>query len=271
MSHKLPDPPADIQRQIAEDYRNGAWIRHLKARYPVGWNQIQPILAAHGVPLRHSNGKPLDQSAYPYDTGFFAEPTVRSCYWAGFILADGSVTPRKRSTQLRLAIASKDAPHLAQFCRDIGAAADAMKPEPRRGERWDPLVRVHIQHTTLGAQLARFGIGPGKTYRFAPPAIPTELLPHFLRGWADGDGYVRPTKQGEFFKISGNREGLRWFGEAIRQIGWTRSVHLYPSSRGKSTTLVLFSSPKAQTVAPLLLADTEPVLKRRWANAQWRR
>ena len=119
----------------------------------------------------------------PDDT-LFSNETPEVAYWAGFLMADGTVTRNGASFVVSLSLSENDLDHLLKF-RDFLGKQD----EP--GTMPQDMRRVAVGSKRLGNDLARWGVVPNKTYvGIIPSDIPNELLPHYIRGLIDGDGGI---------------------------------------------------------------------------------
>jgi hypothetical protein len=125
---------------------------------------------------------------YSYDTTFFSELDAEiKSYWAGFLLADGCVQTQRKGCSTSLKLGAKDIEHLAAFRTALQATAPISSSTTKDGRT---LYELRIHGRELLADLARYGIVPRKTKGHPMPAVPDTMLPHFVRGYVDGDGYI---------------------------------------------------------------------------------
>lgn len=119
----------------------------------------------------------------PDDT-IFSNETPETAYWAGFLMADGGVSPQGGSFVTTLSLSSLDQEHLEAFNRFLGRSRP-VRPRPN-GE-----CVVSVGSLRLANDLVRWGVVPNKTYAGSiPDDIPPQLLPHYTRGLVDGDGGI---------------------------------------------------------------------------------
>src|ERR1035437_3192398 len=124
----------------------------------------------------------------PDDT-LFSNETPEVAYWAGFLMADGTVTRNGASFVVSLSLSENDLDNLLKF-RDFLGKQD----EP--GTMPQDMRRVAVGSKRLGNDLARWGVVPNKTYvGIIPSDIPNELLPHYIRGLIDGDRSEEHTSE----------------------------------------------------------------------------
>lgn len=118
------------------------------------------------------------------NTNAFDEYTPESCYWAGFLAADGNVDTKGR---VRLMLKYDDISHLGKFREFMGSTHTI-------GSNTTEYNRCSFEFTSpyvCETLDLNFNIVPNKSliYTF-PKNIPDELLKHFIRGYFDGDGSI---------------------------------------------------------------------------------
>lgn len=128
---------------------------------------------------------------------FFKEiRTELQAYLLGFYAADGSVDEKRKT--LRVQLADKDSEIVYLFKDIISPDARLFSINPKE----ENIIRekvinghgstgVDITSAILVQDLVNLGIGYKKTYlELKIPQITKELIPHFIRGYFDGDGSI---------------------------------------------------------------------------------
>lgn len=114
----------------------------------------------------------------------FSDYTPESCYWAGFLAADGNVDSKGR---VRLMLKYDDISHLEKFRAFMGSTHTI-------GSNTTLYNRCSFEFTSkeiCEVLDLNFNIIPNKSLAYAfPKSIPDKLLNHFIRGYFDGDGSV---------------------------------------------------------------------------------
>lgn len=114
----------------------------------------------------------------------FSSLNENSCYWGGFLAADGNIDSRNR---VRIMLNYDDTSHLEKF-------RDFIKSTHKISSNTDKYYRSSFECTSsdLCRDLAsNFCIVPNKTAILRFPSIEdTNLLRHYIRGYFDGDGSV---------------------------------------------------------------------------------
>ena len=110
--------------------------------------------------------------------------TEESCYWAGFIAADGNVDSKGR---IRIMLKYDDIQHLEKF-RKVLQSTHAISSNT---EVYNRCSFEFTSHDMCGMLEVNFNIVPNKTDKYVlPSSIPLDMFRHYLRGYFDGDGSV---------------------------------------------------------------------------------
>lgn len=117
--------------------------------------------------------------------------TEEKAYFLGFIFADGCVY----KNQLSLEIHSKDKELLEKFKDELNLNS---KISIRRRENTETCC-IRASSSKLIQDLEKYGIIRNKTYQTSHlPNINQKMLPHFIRGLVDGDGWITKDKNGRY-------------------------------------------------------------------------
>lgn len=109
-------------------------------------------------------------------------------YYLGLLLADGSVS--KSLNHVEISLADPDWTLLHEFKESIEAHKALVKDRKTRGNQ-TPSKRLTLCSKTLVKSLVEWGMTPARTYSWdLQREIPEEFIPHFVRGYWDGDGSV---------------------------------------------------------------------------------
>lgn len=125
------------------------------------------------------------------DNYFDVIDTEHKAYWLGFIFADGNVY----GNQLSIEIHEKDKYLLEIFKEDL--KLNNKISFRQRNNTTTCCIRMTSSH--LIETLSKYGIVADKTHKINHlPEVPEKLLPHFLRGLLDGDGWITIDKNGYY-------------------------------------------------------------------------
>lgn len=255
--------------QVIADYLAGVPLKEIARKHNMPFlATIAPILAKHGIEATGRPSGALPLSMKPWDAEYFTRHTPEVAYWAGFLMADGSLG-REGTNGWRLSLTQqeRDIDHLRSFCDAIGLDRQFIKPSRARyRDKVYSLYRVEVYHPTLGAVMRPWGIVPDKTHNYAEPNVPDELLPDYLRGWLDGDGSIAVRKWTVAMMIVGNHEALNWYASALRRLGYDGGLSMKHKDGKCYARLYVTGRLQVRRIAELLHATSLPRLDRKWAK-----
>ena len=152
---------------------------------------------------------------------FFNILGSKTAYWAGFLFADGSL----RKHAIELTLSAKDKEFIKEYCKAISCKLSKIKYRKSTNA-----YRVQISKDNIKDDLLKWGIIENKTYKFVEPNFPKELMPHFLRGWFDGDGSISVYKENKSlriqFDITGGPEHIKFFMSEIKKLGLKKEFYI---------------------------------------------
>jgi hypothetical protein len=167
-------------KEIINDYLSGIQNYELSAKYNLHRTTITRILKGANIKLE----KP--KSKKKLNNNFFSEYNANSCYWAGFILADGNI--RKNRNTLHIKLKKSDESHLLDFLKSI--SAHDHKIHYFESYCYIDICSDKIKHDLL----MYFNITSKKTYTaIISKKIPKSYMKDFIRGYFDGDGCITYT------------------------------------------------------------------------------
>jgi len=166
---------------IINDYTyNYLGTNELARKYGLHRMTIQRRLKKANIKLRKKTPQ------YRVNHHFFSQYNENSCYWAGFILADGYIRNKNRFT-LEIKLQKGDVEHLYKFKRNV-------EYEGKIIER-DTYYSITISSEQIINDLfTMFNIYNNKSLTcFISDKIPIKYLKDFIRGYFDGDGCITHT------------------------------------------------------------------------------
>lgn len=116
-------------------------------------------------------------------------------YWLGFIMADGSIEKQANYESYRLSFAQKgeDVEHLYKL-RSVLESEHVISVKEDNNPRYKaPIIqaRYRVNSNELVADLMKLGLVQRKTGKETLPEIPKPLKRHLIRGYIDGNGWLR--------------------------------------------------------------------------------
>jgi len=169
---------------------------------------------------------------YEFDKMYFdVIDTQDKAYWLGFIYADGNVYIFKKNNVeinyvMGIEISIKDIDHLKKFNESISGNLD-IKTRDRKIEGYSNvygMASIRVYSKEFVKNLQKQGVMENKSLKICFPSLEKELIPHFIRGFYDGDGSISIDKRSQQLRCnftSGSKEFLNdlkniFLGQGIR-------------------------------------------------------
>ena len=152
---------------------------------------------------------------------FFTKLNSVSAYWAGFIAADGVLSNRDKN--LSIALNKRDIKHLYKFIKAVKSNAHVGCIKSNNS------AHVNLYSKPLFNSLIKLGITPNKSLTITNVSLSQSLMPHFIRGVFDGDGWISGKRITHVqFGIAGNRPFLQQIQDVLVKKCHVNRVKLYP-------------------------------------------
>lgn len=149
----------------------------------------------HGIPMEFSCKRTHLQNARVHQVNheyFDIIDTPDKAYWLGAILADGVVHVQRQTNsathRFSLSQHVNERAWLEQFRDDIGTTY------PLKPSNEGQALAIAISSHKLCDALRSHGVVERKTYGHPIPTVAGAMLPHFVRGFFDGDGCIHAGK-----------------------------------------------------------------------------
>ena len=128
---------------------------------------------------------------YKINEHFFDELNEKSSYWLGFLYADGYVRMKDgKSGELKLKLKDTDKGHIEKFLKDIGCQKEVKCGVDGNSK----FCSVTVYSNLLVNKLFELGCHNNKTQKIRLPTMDEKWMPHFVRGYFDGDGSISKVK-----------------------------------------------------------------------------
>ena len=203
------------------------------------------------------------QTARKYTANFdFFEviDTEEKAYWLGFLFADGYIS-KKPSRLLGCSLHIQDKSHLEKFKQAIEATHPIREYENR-------YARIHLISDKLVDDVERHGLVEMKSTILKPPSnVPSHLIPHFIRGYFDGDGSWSKSPRGIGYKftVTGTEEMLIWIAEQMSLV--PRLYERHPDRDNNNFTLEAQAKGDMKKAIDYLYEGATVYLDRKYATA----
>lgn len=185
------------KKAVAEDYRRGLSLSQVAKKHHVSDETIRRFFHENGIRVRTASE---GRRSYSFDETAFNVISEESAYWAGVMMADGSVSYSKKEVHaplVHLGFKRSDEGHLLKFKVFLKSNHPIFHKMSRHKihnpEKKHPFSSVSIRSHRLAQALAKLGVVPGKTFR-TEARSGLENDRHFWRGVVDGDGCISSFK-----------------------------------------------------------------------------
>ena len=188
-----------IDKYLNENYT----LKQLGREFNCSYGTIRLLLNKHNIQSRGN------KQGYPRNEFYFNKiDNEEKAYWLGFLYADGCV----HSNDYAVSINITDKEHVEKFKTAIGAINHNITvTQDERFENAKTLYQFSIKDKQLHQDLIKWGCIPQKSLLLNKiPNIPRDYIPHFIRGYFDGDGSLHYLKGTDSYRISfiGTKEFL---------------------------------------------------------------
>lgn len=174
-------------KEIIKRYISGESGTTISKIMGIPFTTIFDLLRKNGIKTRPAKES---RRLHYCDENIFNDISEGSAYWAGFIMADGSILERpNRQGRLVIKLAIKDKDHLEKFRKFIKSDYEVKYTTSlcSNGVRTDQCY-INVHSSKITAALARYGIDQQKSYRGANEIVTKDV--NFWRGVIDGDGTI---------------------------------------------------------------------------------
>lgn len=132
---------------------------------------------------------------YTYNENYFESiDSPDKAYFLGLMAADGCVYQYNdnRQSSIKLSLSQQDEYVLDRFnyYMQSNKPINYLNREP-----YLPAAIVEYSINKMALDLKKYNIVPRKTYTYEPVILSDWLMPHYFRGYIDGDGWISTSKQ----------------------------------------------------------------------------
>lgn len=157
--------------------------------FNVNLNIVSRILQRNKIETRQCNKK------YYIDENYFENiNTTNKAYLLGFIFADGCI--RKDNLVLSIVVHNKDIDILEKIKNELNSNIPISNVKNKNHSR------INICNIKLCSDLIKLGCHNNKTFNLHFPNLNNNLIPHFIRGFMDGDGCISIKRKNNYIYYS---------------------------------------------------------------------
>lgn len=142
---------------------------------------------------RNGRDKIIPNKKYSVNEEYFEKiDTEEKAYWLGFLYADGWIR-YKNKDNIYTGLMINDGDHVEKFAKAVNSNHKIIKERN--------CYRISIYNKIFSNNLIKHGCVPNKSLIIRYPNLMNDLIPHFIRGYFDGDGSIISTKKTLSFTI----------------------------------------------------------------------
>lgn len=193
-------------------------INKLKQLYKLQFVDIKQILTDNGIYVRTHRESRL---TYQYDETYFSEiDTPEKAYWLGFIYADGFITKKTNGNPV-FGMTLGEIEPLEKLNRCLNSNKPiGMYKKTNSYSSESVEYKLAFNSPKMVADLEKWGCVENKTFKLKfPKFLAQELVPHFVRGYFDGDGsvflHIQKANKKEYIMLGVQFSGTKSFLEEL--------------------------------------------------------
>lgn len=178
----------EIELKIIEAYKKGNSSIQIQKEFKISPTTVCRILKRYDFKAR-SNEE--NSRRYFLNENYFKTiNTEHKAYWLGFIYADGFISIKNNQYNFGISLSKVDIFHLEKLKKDLEATYPINIYQQTQGYSNNEYCRLLITSQLIVESLIKHGVFENKTNILNPPTISKKLIPHFIRGYLDGDGCI---------------------------------------------------------------------------------
>jgi hypothetical protein len=183
---------------ILSNYKN-LTTKQMSNLFPCRTHEsVQAKMSTMGLACERQHLIPMSHRIYGVDRNYFYYLTNESCYWAGFIGADGTILERDRG--VKIGLQERDRWHLEKFAYSCGFSGPiAVYPQySNKNAQNTASLTVNSVPEWLWDLNSCFNITPRKSLTLRPPNLNDHnYILSYIAGYIDGDGCIDIKKDGQ--------------------------------------------------------------------------
>lgn len=223
----------EMIQDLIEKYESGITVENLEKIFHT--RKVSKILKDNGVIIKKGGSRPNSgpKRKYTFNEDYFEQIDSKDkAYFLGFIYADGYVFNRRdrKLGQNLLSICQQEPEPLEKFKKYIECDKPLQKFEVQNKKSVSTAYKIDIISDKVFSDLSKYGVFERKSLVLTfPENLEENLIPHFIRGFFDGDGTVCVSSDKLFCGFSGTFEMLSSVRSKLNFLD--QDKHLYKDNR----------------------------------------
>lgn len=194
--------------EIIKLYQNGESTTVIAKAANVSPRYITMLLKDNNVELRPRGSW---KRKYTLNEDYFKTWSNNMAYILGFFIADGTITRQLQS----VSISQKEKTILEAIRGELGSN------QPLYQNKRTGVYILNLHSQIIKRDLVEIhGVLPNKSSTVAFPYVPSEYMSHFIRGYFDGDGFVKYEKYTVSF-VGGSESFMQTLINILKEQGFS--------------------------------------------------
>jgi uncharacterized protein YerC len=258
-----PKKSTEEQKQMVRAYVQGARVTSLTKQFKIGRLALNEILSQNAVQKR-TKSESCSTKHKINDAYFDHIDCEAKAYFLGFLYADGYNGEKDQKYKVALHLQERDV-HILEAFKVALDSNHPIRVDKRKQACLD------IGSKRLSESLTKWGCGRAKSFTLTfPEWMPEELLPHFIRGYIDGDGWISFRGEGQESVVGavGSIPFIERLGELIENKCQIRSFIQKHHTTPEIIQVVVSGRDQTSTLLAWLYKDATIYLERKKRKAE---
>lgn len=193
-------------------------INKIKKMFKLQFEDIKNLLIQNNIAVRNHRESRL---TYTYNEDYFSEiDTPEKAYWLGFIYADGFITKKTNGSPVfGITLGEREPLDKLNKCLNSNKPIGIYKKVNSYSEK-SIEYKLAFASSKMVSDLEKWGCIENKTFKLKfPTFLENNLIPHFIRGYFDGDGsvflHVQKANYKEYIMLGTQFCGIKSFLEDL--------------------------------------------------------
>lgn len=238
------------EQDILEKYKSGMSTLQIAKIHGTYNTSIRRVLIRHGVTIRsYSEAQPKKVTSNPFEdlSNFDVQ------YWLGYLASDGNIGHQRNRINISTNL---DPEHLKKYVAFLNVDIKIGKYFNKKYSCWE--YSVNFNNPDVKKFLESLGITSRKSLTLK---LNIPLTFNFIRGYLDGNGYVKPTPDG--FADVEISTGSQGFAIQLQNFLLEQGIHCTVGFRHTCYIVGIYSTEAVKSLYSHLYLDTFLFLKRK--------
>jgi mobile intron protein len=214
--------------EIIKLYQEGSAANVLRKKFKLQFQDIKTVLTEYNItPRTHRESR----KSYKYNENYFENiDTSEKAYWLGFIYADGFIT-RKTNGSAVFGLTLAEEEPLIKLNQCLESNKPIGKYKKVNSYNLNSIeYKLAFCSNKMVSDLEKHGCIERKTFKLKFPKLNENLIPHFIRGYFDGDGsvflHIQKANNTEYIMLGVTICGIKSFLDDLsKYIGFENCVY----------------------------------------------